>query len=250
MVARRFLLLVGLFFGVASAAQSQGSPDSTSKNSASRDTARAVDVVRDSVSLWETSMWGGVARGSPELGFLGTAYGMNLGLVGLRFSRPQRNWREGHTRYAWTVDLIPYAIISPPAVSDYSRSCPGGRVCVKPDRGGNTKTWFPTGSVRGLGFIPLGVTGTLRAGELLSPTLGLSGGALYFSERIPSTGGARFNYVAAAELGMLISPSAFPQLMLEYRFVHISNAGSAENLGVASHLVTIGVGRRRSRQPT
>ncbi len=256
-VARRFLLLVGLFLGAAAAAQSQSSPDSTHKTSngsaastapaAARDTVHPADIVRDSVSRWETSVWGGVARGSPELGFLGTSYGMNLGLVGIRFARPQRKWTEGHTQYAWTVDLIPYAIISPPAISDPSRSCPGGRVCVKPDRGGDTKAWFPAGSVKGLGIIPLGVTATLKPGRPVSPTLGLSGGALYFTDRIPSTGGARFNYIASAELGMLISPRTLPQFMLEYRFVHISNAGSAENLGVASHLVTIGLGRRRSR---
>lgn len=248
MVARRILLLVGLFLSAAGAAQSQSPPEFSNKSPASGDSAAAHDVVSDSASHWETTFWGGVARGSSELGILGTSYGVNLGLLGIRFARPQTQRKDGGTRYAWNIDLIPYAVISPPAISDPSRTCPGGRVCVKPDRGGDTKAWFPPGSVHGLGIIPLGVTGLLRPDQTLSPILGLSGGALYFSERIPSTGGARFNFLASAELGLVISPKTLPQFLLEYRFVHISNAGSAENLGVASHLVTFGVGRRRSHK--
>ena len=134
MVVRRFLLSVGLLVGGATAAQSQASPDTVNRAPATRDSTSAGAVVRDSASRWQTSIWGGAARGSSNWGILGASYGMNFGVLGVRFSRPRSQRAEGHPEWAWTFDLIPLAIISPPSISDPTKRCPPGNVCLKPDK--------------------------------------------------------------------------------------------------------------------
>ncbi len=197
--------------------------------------------------------WGGAAASSPQWGLLGEAPGMNFGQVVLRWTRPAGRPSPG-TRPSteWVVDLIPYARMSPPLVSlrGTNAACHASLCVLKPtpeqERG-----FFPPGSPVAIGFSPLGVTRRFRTGSRVSPFVGAVGGALLFSERVPTTRAARFNFTASTELGLRIGPPDEPAITIAYRFHHLSNAGTAgENPGVASHLVTVGVQRpRRGTSP-
>ena len=184
-------------------------------------------------------VWAGLARHSPRLGVLGKTPGVSLALAALRWSRRVRE-RPGVV-LAYTADVIPAAFLSPP----YPRPAAGGgpdcgpqQECALAALGGP----FPAGSAYGAGASPLGLTATFRPHSRIQPTLGATGGFLWFDRREPTTEAARFNLTAAAEAGVRLVTSAGPGVALTYRFHHLSNAGTArDNPAVASHVLSAGV---------
>jgi hypothetical protein len=195
-------------------------------------------------------LWGGLAQGSPSWGVLGEAPGMNLGLVGLRFSRPLGGASGGGTDgpppalpsrvTEWHVDLVPLAVLSTPyrSLRGTGVACPQARLCVAPPTSG--PALFPRGSAFGFGVNPAGLTTRFRNDRRVSPSLGVAVGGILFDRRVPTTGASRANFTAAIEAGVRVGPPEGRGIALGYRFHHISNGGTAgENPGVASHLLTL-----------
>ncbi len=193
-------------------------------------------------------LWAGVAQNSPQWGELGEAPGMNLAVVALRLSRPIGR-QSASRQMTYHMDLVPIAVISPSYES--ARGTPGvtcrpDALCVFPRE--LEPGLFPRGSVLGVGATPLGLTTLFRANRAVSPSVGVTGGALYFERPTPTTRAGRFNFTAAIELGLLFRRPDGRAFALTYRLHHISNAQTAaENPGVASHLLTLGLRPNRTR---
>lgn len=189
-----------------------------------------------------------VARNSPSVGILGKAEDMSLAIVALRITRPlfdsSRPGLFGNT--ARHVDLIPMVRISPSLISrdPADTPCPPKSVCVsEPTDHGDL---FAANSVVGVGINPVGFTTYFRPRSRIAPSIGVTGGAIFFEERVPTTRGAKFNFTTAIELGLRLGRADRTSVVLSYRFHHISNAGTApENVAVASHL--FGAALRRGR---
>jgi hypothetical protein len=204
--------------------------------------------VRASTAVREMEIWGGLAQGSPQLGILGETPNMNFAVVALRISRPLTRLSTATRSTMVHIDIIPFALLSPPYTSltgTNDPDCRADALCLEPAT--NAPGLFPNGSAVGMGVTPLGITMHFRQDRALSPSIGVTGGALLFDRAAPTTAGAHFNYTAAVEAGLRIGRPDRTGLVLTYRFHHISNAGMArENPGVASHLLTLGLRSARS----
>lgn len=190
-------------------------------------------------------VWGGLASNSPRWGLLGASPEMNLGVLGVRFSRTlaRRSREPRASTIEYTFDLIPLAVLSTPFVSarGLGLECSGAALCVLPQSHG-TGAVFPAGSAVGLGFNAAGLTARFRPTRAVAPTVGFAVGGLLFDRPVPTTRATRFNFTASAEVGLRLGPPERRGVTLTYRFHHISNAGtSSENPGVASHLITLGI---------
>jgi len=194
-------------------------------------------------------VWGGVAQASPQWGQLGEAPDVRLGLVALRWTRALGAPPPGELpALEWTIDLIPFARISPSLISlrGTGQVCATATLCVLRSPIDSRTSLFPPGSPIGFGISPLGVTRRYNRETGLSPFVGLTGGVLWFDRPVPTTQAATFNFTASAEFGVRLGPPNEPGITLSYRFHHLSNAGTAgENPGVASHVISIGLHRPR-----
>lgn len=206
--------------------------------------APTVAVAQDPTHAWRSvEVWGGIANGSPRWGVLGQVPGMNFGVMGVRVVRPLGDPSPQATRVtAFTIDLIPLAMTSPPyrSLRGTGVPCAKGRLCVAPQL--LEIQGFPAGSAYGFGLSPVGLTTRWRARSSASPWVGASAGALYFDRRIPTSQGARFNFTAALEAGVRFGAPGTRGIGIFYRLHHISNASTArENPGLASHVFGIGI---------
>ncbi len=185
-------------------------------------------------------VWAGLARRSPRWGVLGDTPGMSLALAAVRWTRPLRVRRGTTLEYA--ADLIPVALLSPPYLGSAdaqrpARPCRPTEPCPYAALGGP----FPAGSAFGAGASPLGLTATFRAGRRVQPTVGATGGVLWFDRRVPTTSAARVNFTATLEAGVRVVPARAGGVVLLYRFHHLSNGGTApDNFAVASHVLSAG----------
>lgn len=187
-------------------------------------------------------VWAGFARHSPRLGFLGSTPDMNFALAAVRWTRRVRE-RPGFA-LDYTADLVPTAFLSAPYPGSEAPTSSPDPTCRDPQTpcalaGGSA---FARGAAYGAGASPLGLTAVFRPRARVQPTLGLTGGFLYFDRREPTTSAGRFNFTATAEAGVRLMPAAGPGVTLTYRFHHISNGGTApDNYAVASHVLSAGV---------
>jgi hypothetical protein len=202
-------------------------------------------ATRGEESRWDTfEIWGGYARGSPEAGFLGDTPGINFGLLALRWSRPLGAYTVsgGDARYELSFDLIPLARISTPLQS--YQPCLGASACVLPAGPNGDQGYFPDGSPFGAGVNALGLTRRFARSQDLSLSQGTTLGALIFEEPVPTTNASALNFMIGVEAGVRLGNARRPGIVLAYRAVHLSNAGTRrENPGVFSHLVSIGLYR-------
>lgn len=206
-------------------------------------------------SVGALEVWAGAANHSPQLGILGEAPGMRFGLLSFRWSSALKPpiAAAALPSLEWTVDFIPVARMSPPLVSlrGTGQPCTTAALCVEPADPRDRETYFPAGSPFGFGFTPVGVVKRFRTTTKASPFVAINGGALIFDQRVPTTQASQFNFTASAEVGLRFGPPTERGITLSYRFHHISNAGTAgENPGLASHLITVGVHRPRTRPDT
>ena len=202
-------------------------------------------VPLDTAPLMRLELWGGVSPGSSRWGLLGATPGQRLALGAVRVSRRLTDASGPAATRAWwyTVDLIPLALLSRPYVTPPGTTgCSHVRVC--------STTRVPgTGPVYAAGVSPLGLTYVWRATQHVQTSLGSTGGFLWSTRPVPTTGAARFNYTAALEGGIRFASVTGPELALVYRFHHLSNANTAtENPAIASHLITASVGWHRARR--
>lgn len=199
----------------------------------------------------EVELWGGLAQGSPQWGVLGETPGMNVAILGLRLARPTSLEGPNAADRMTTVhlDIIPLALMSTPYTSlrgTAAGNCDPDALCLQP--GTNAPGLFPNGSAVGIGVSPFGMTTHFRRTRRVSPSIGLTGGALFFDRRVPTTRGSAFNLTATLETALRFGDPDRTGFVLAYRFHHISNASFArENPGVASHLLTVGLRSGRAR---
>lgn len=208
--------------------------------------AQVVDSTSHAARRGAWEVWGGLSGRSPQWGVLGETPDMRFALLALRWSRPLGAPIEarGPAAFEWTIDLVPVARLSPPLVSLRGTGvpCEDAQLCVLPPDPAPGLGLFPPDAPFGFGFAPLGLTRRFARRGPVSPWLGIIGGALYFTERVPTTQASRFNFTASGEVGVRFGRPTEPGVTIAYRFHHISNAGTAgENPGVASHLITVGV---------
>lgn len=191
-------------------------------------------------------LWAGLARRSPTMGVLGDTPGMDLALTAVRWSRRLRTGRR--LAVDQVVEVVPLALLSPPLVTAApmggERVCTPGAAC--PFQGGGRG--FPPGRAVGAGLAPLGIAAVLRPTRRVQPVLSVTGGALWFDRRVPTTAASRFNFTAAAEAGVRLIDVRGRGAVVTYRFHHLSNAGTAPaNPAVASHVLSVGVRWRAER---
>lgn len=240
------LVIVGAACGAVGAGQparAQPAPDTDSTPSAvpAPTLARTTGI----------GLWGGVGTHSRDWGVLGAVPNVNLALAAARLSWPVGPHARHHVsrQLYYTVDLIPVALLSPPYISHPrgSSGCSGTRVCIQPAPGSTGHGLFPSGSAYGAGASPLGLTTVFRADDVVRPTLGATGGMLWFDRRVPTTEAARRNFTATLEAGLDVAPRRGPAVSVGYKFHHLSNGGTArENPAVASNMVSVAISWRRA----
>lgn len=170
----------------------------------------------------ELTLWGGFSPDSTTaITALGRTPDARFGIVGLRYSRRFNNSDSYNLKY--TADIIPAAILNYPdrEITPTLRS-------VRPTR-------------YGFGIAPLGVQMNFRPRKKVQPFIGLSGGLLYFNQRVYNDVGARFNFTADIGGGLEIRLKEKRAVTVGYKYYHISNGGrGTENPGFDNNLIYIG----------
>jgi hypothetical protein len=100
----------------------------------------------------------------------------------------------------------------------------------------------PASTAYGLGFDPLGLKWNFERRGRLSPYFELTGGVFFTSHNVPM-GTNTVNFMDQAALGTHILGAKY-NWSLEFRFMHISNAGlSTPNPGLNTVQVRLGIGK-------
>ena len=179
-------------------------------------------------------VWIGFAR-TASLGILGNVGDRKIAMTGIRWVHPIR---RGPLLWEYTMDVIPYTEISDPRPEPILDSpCSSNPECYL--RGA---AFGPT-STSGVGFVPLGLQVRKAGAHGWSPYLSSSIGIVRYSRKVPTERASRVNAMLDVGGGTLVSlPRTTTRLQVAYRFLHISNAGTAPaNPGVAAHLFTVGL---------
>lgn len=209
------------------------------RDARSQDSATVTPALSRSVELW-----GGLGRNSKQLGILGETPAMSFGQLAIRMTRRVGSREVGAAHWEYGMELVPYARMSKPLISLRGTGfpCPARQICTRTPDTGEYGSVFLAGAATGFGGSPVVVTRRFATRSRFAPFTSVTGGALWFSERVPTTQAARFNFSASYELGARIGTTDSPGITVAYRFHHVSNAGTGgENPGVASHLITVGI---------
>ena len=188
--------------------------------------------------------WGGLARNSPQIGILGETPAMSYAQFAVRMMRRVGDTGVGEAHWEYGFELVPYAKMSKPLISLRGTGfpCPPRQVCTRTPDTGEYGSVFLAGAPTGFGGAPIVITRRFATRSRFAPFTSVTGGALWFTERVPTTQSTRFNFTASYELGVRLGTTDSPGITVAYRFHHVSNAGTgAENPGVASHLITVGI---------
>ena len=168
----------------------------------------------------EYGVWGGGSFSSPTL--IGTTERMRLGLVAFRYARVFARGENLALKY--TLDAVPVAAMTFPS---FETTAGGIREVRK--------------TITGAGLSPVGFQLNFRRRERVQPFAQASGGFLYFSERVPDTRGAQFNFTGDFGGGVQKKTGARRAWTVGYRYHHVSNGYRADvNPGFDSNLFYIG----------
>ena len=100
-------------------------------------------------------------------------------------------------------------------------------------------------AARGGGISPLGFEVSFRPGKRVEPAIAASGGFVHFDKSVPHYG-RRLNFSGDLGAGVRIGIHSSVGVRLAYKYLHLSNAYSAQsNPGFDAHLLIIGMGLRR-----
>jgi Lipid A 3-O-deacylase (PagL) len=151
----------------------------------------------------------------------------------------------GPLALASTVDVVPLAMLS---------NTPEYQLTTFYHEGGTpitVKTETGRSPVFGAGIVPAGLQLYTRSTRPVRFFLGGSVGTLWFTRDTPVPHARRFNISADGSAGVEIHARDGGVFVVGYKFQHLSNAGTAAlNPGVDTHLIYVGVMRRRgARQP-
>ncbi|HEX8335090.1 MAG TPA: acyloxyacyl hydrolase [Pyrinomonadaceae bacterium] len=168
----------------------------------------------------EYGVWGGGSFGSPTL--IGSTERVRLGLVAFRYARVLARGENMALKY--TLDAVPVAAMSFPS----SETAAGVTREVRR-------------TITGAGLSPVGFQVNFRRRERVQPFAQVSGGFLYFGERVPDARGAQFNFTGDFGGGVQWKTGARRAWTAGYRYHHVSNGYRADaNPGFDSNLFYVG----------
>jgi len=174
----------------------------------------------------ELAVWGGFSPDSSiAIPALGRTPDARFGILGLRYARRFNNNDTVNLKY--TADIIPAAILNYPDIEILPTSPPSVQ-SVRPTR-------------YAFGAAPLGLQINFGPRKKLQPFAGISGGFLYFAQRVPNIVGTRFNFTADIGAGLEIRLKKKRAITISYKYYHISNANRGiENAGIDNNLFYVG----------
>ena len=168
----------------------------------------------------EYGVWGGGSFSSPTL--IGSTERVRLGLVAFRYARVVARGENLALKY--TLDAVPVASMSFPVFETTA---------------GVTREMRKT--ITGAGLSPVGFQLNFRRRERVQPFAQASGGFLYFGERVPTSGGAQFNFTGDFGGGVQWKTGARRAWTVGYRYHHVSNGYRADvNPGFDSNIFYVG----------
>ena len=168
----------------------------------------------------EFGVWGGGSFSSPTV--IGKTGGVRLGLVAFRYARVVA--RGDNLALKYTLDAVPVAAMSFPSFETAA---------------GVTREVRKT--ITGAGLSPVGFQVNFRRRERVQPFAQVSGGFLYFGERVPDVRGAQFNFTGDFGGGVQWKTGARRAWTAGYRYHHVSNGYRADaNPGFDSNLFYVG----------
>jgi hypothetical protein len=168
----------------------------------------------------EFGVWGGGSFSGPTL--IGSTERTRLGLVAFRYARVLARGENLALKY--TLDAVPVASLSFPSFETTA---------------GVTREVRRT--ITGAGLSPVGFQLNFRRRERVQPFAQASGGFLYFGERVPSAGGAQFNFTGDFGGGVQWKTGARRAWTVGYRYHHVSNGYRADaNPGFDSNVFYVG----------
>jgi hypothetical protein len=151
----------------------------------------------------EYGIWGSVSFDATT--WIGYTPDARFGNVGLRYGRVLAASKT--VAFEWTIDAIPVAVLSNSRLT--SIPCCGFVLQRK--------------RVYGWGISPIGLKFNFRRNKRVQPFGASSGGFLYFNEKVPVSGAARFNFTFDFQGGVQIIKSNQRSFMIGYKYNHISN---------------------------
>jgi len=170
----------------------------------------------------EFGVWGSISFDATT--WIGYTPDARFGNIGVRYGRVLAASKT--VAFEWTIDAIPVAILSNSRLT----SAPSGAGPILQRK-----------SVYGLGISPIGLKFNFRRNKRVQPFGAGTGGFLYFSENVPVSGAARFNFTFDFQGGVQIVNSNQRSFMIGYKYNHISNGYRAPiNPGVDVQMVFFG----------
>ena len=187
------------------------------------------DSGRDDAPRTTVSVWSGVSFESP--GWWGAVRGREFFILGLRYQHTVT--RSSATSLAYTLDLIPAAVVTKTPSHTASSCCLGFFEDVVP------------GTAFGVGIAPLGLQLELFRENPVYLALGLAGGVLWFDRDVPRVQTRKMNFTAELSAGLRYPIADDWALTVGYKFHHLSNAGTGTfNPGLDANVFYLGWGRR------
>src|SRR5215813_15309837 len=173
----------------------------------------------------EFGIWGAISFHSASV--IGRTPDAKFGNIGLRYGRVLLAKKT--VALEWTIDAVPLAILS--NSRPVMQADPTGRFIFTRERK----------SVYGWGVAPIGLKVNFRRNHRLQPFGQATGGFLYFSEPVPQSDAARFNFTLDFSGGVQVFSSNRRAFTVGYKFQHVSNGNRApNNLGVDVQMIQVG----------
>jgi hypothetical protein len=173
----------------------------------------------------EFMIWGGGSPDSNKL--IGQTEDARFGIVALRYARIFKP--SGKIALKYTIDVVPASVLSYP----FFLAVPLGNNTFRIER--------VRKSVYGWGISPIGLQINFRQQKKFQPFISSSGGFIYFSEKVPSSFGAKFNFTVDLGGGVQFMIRDKKAVTVGYKYHHLSNGYRAsDNPGFDSNIFYFG----------
>ena len=180
--------------------------------------------------------WAGASFYSPGGHFLGGETGRDLFLAGLRAEWMLKTGR--HLALAATMDAIPLAVVTR---NPYYTDRVVGVATSRRGEQVNLLEQTGRGPVYGFGASPLGLELSGPRLRAVRPYLAAAAGALWFTRNTPEPEARRLNATFEVGVGLRVASGAHNDLLLGWKFHHLSNAWTAPyNPGLDGNVVYLG----------
>jgi len=178
----------------------------------------SLPAVSENKGAWDFGVWAGgghtVSGGVEGVGVANAGFRIGKILTGQHGS----GWLKGNFEYA--IDLIPMFILTGvPDRSSIGVLCAVNVPNCRPPFAGS-------GTAYGGGLDPFAFKWNFTSGHRISPYIELAGGVLFTNKEIPF-GTSDVNFMPQASIGMNIFTRERRAISLDFRYMHISNAGIA-----------------------